>query len=56
VLERPEIDVPVVVALHPSAVLRAGDERAERRAELVEDLTIVREQLGDRARAGAAQR
>ena len=45
VLDRPEVDVPVVVTLHPSAVLRAGDQRDERRAELVEDLTIVREQL-----------
>ena len=56
VLERPEVEVPVVVTLHPSAVLRAGDQRAERRAELVEDLTIVREQLGGRARTSAARR
>jgi DNA polymerase len=45
VLERPEVNVPVVVTLHPSAVLRAGDQRGERRAELAEDLSIVREQL-----------
>ncbi len=54
VLEPPEIEVPVVVTLHPSAVLRAGDRRAERRAELVEDLAIVREQLGERERARAS--
>jgi hypothetical protein len=36
-------------------VLRAGDRREERRAELVEDLTIVREHLGGRARTGAAR-
>jgi uracil-DNA glycosylase family protein len=56
VLERPEVEVPVVVTLHPSAVLRAGDQRAERRAELVQDLTIVRDRLGDRLRARAARR
>ena len=48
VIESPEVDPPVVVTLHPSAVLRAGDQRDERRAELVEDLTIVSEQLGRR--------
>jgi len=46
VLEVPEVDVPVVVTLHPSAVLRAGDRRHERRAELVSDLTLVRQRLG----------
>ena len=56
VLERPEVDVPVVVTLHPSAVLRAGDRREERRAELVEDLTIVRAQLAARPSAAAARR
>ena len=30
-----------LVTLHPSAVLRAGDARAERRAELLEDLTLA---------------
>jgi DNA polymerase len=56
VIERPEVDVPVVVTLHPSAVLRAGDRREERRAELVEDLTLVRAQLGNRVPATAARR
>jgi uracil-DNA glycosylase len=46
VLDVPEVDVPVVVTLHPSAVLRAGDRRQERRAELVSDLTLVRQRLG----------
>jgi hypothetical protein len=27
-----------LVTMHPSAVLRAGEERAERRSELLEDL------------------
>ncbi|HJX75336.1 MAG TPA: UdgX family uracil-DNA binding protein [Gaiella sp.] len=45
VLEVAEVGVPVVVTLHPSAVLRAGDRRAERRAELVDDLTLVREHI-----------
>ena len=45
VLEVAEVGVPVVVTLHPSAVLRAGDRRAERRAELVDDLTVVREHI-----------
>jgi DNA polymerase len=53
VLERPELDVPVVVTLHPSAVLRAGERRRERRAELVEDLALVRAHLGERPRAAA---
>jgi DNA polymerase len=54
VLEPPELDVPVVVTLHPSAVLRAGERRDELRAELVEDLALVRAQLGERP--GAATR
>ena len=43
VLELPELAAPaVVVTLHPSAVLRAGERRDERRAELVADLELVR--------------
>lgn len=45
VLAVAEVDVPVVVTLHPSAVLRAGDRRGERRAELVEDLSLVRDEI-----------
>lgn len=56
VLEVPEVEVPVVVTLHPSAILRAGERRHERRAELVDDLTLVREQLASRRRGKAAAR
>ena len=46
VLEIPELGAPaVVVTLHPSAVLRAGERRDERRAELVADLELVRSVL-----------
>jgi DNA polymerase len=41
-LDVPELAMPVVVTLHPSAVLRAGDERRRRRAELVDDLELAR--------------
>ena len=33
--------LPALVTIHPSAVLRAGDARVERRAELLEDLTLA---------------
>lgn len=39
-----------------SAILRAGERRHERRAELVDDLTLVREQLASRRRGKAAAR
>ena len=42
VLDVPELTMPVVVTFHPSAVLRAGDERRRRRAELAEDLALAR--------------
>jgi uracil-DNA glycosylase len=45
VLEVPALGRPVVVTLHPSAVLRAGERRRERRAELVADLGLVRAAL-----------
>ena len=46
VLELPELGAPaLVVTLHPSAVLRAGERRDERRAELVADLELVRSAL-----------
>ena len=45
VLEVDEVEMPVVVTLHPSAVLRAGERRAELRAQLVEDLILVRDHL-----------
>jgi DNA polymerase len=56
VLEVPDVEVPVVVTLHPSAVLRAGERRRERRAELVEDLALVREHLGERSARRVAAR
>jgi DNA polymerase len=34
--------IPALVTIHPSAVLRAGDERDARRAELLEDLVLAR--------------
>jgi uracil-DNA glycosylase len=34
-----------LVTLHPSAVLRAGDERAQRRSELLSDLSLAAETL-----------
>lgn len=37
----PELSMPVVVTLHPSAVLRAGDRRRERRDELARDLALA---------------
>lgn len=38
-----------LVTLHPSAVLRAGERRDERRAELAEDLALAAELLTGRA-------
>jgi DNA polymerase len=43
VLDVLELVMPVVVTFHPSAVLRAGDERERRRAELTEDLALARD-------------
>jgi DNA polymerase len=37
--------LPALVSIHPSAVLRAGEERAERRAELLEDLELAHDLL-----------
>ena len=58
VLELPELGSPaVVVTLHPSAVLRAGERRDERRAELVADLELVRSVLdGVAGRRGVCRR
>jgi DNA polymerase len=44
-----ELDgMPVLVTVHPSAVLRAGDEREERRSELLADLRSARAALSTR--------
>jgi uracil-DNA glycosylase len=40
-----EDGTPALVTIHPSAVLRAGDARAERRGELLEDLELARKTL-----------
>ena len=50
VVEAPDVGVPVVVTVHPSAVLRAGNRREERRRDLVSDLALVRAHLGARLR------
>ena len=45
-----ESGVPALVTIHPSAVLRAGEDRDARRAELLEDLTLARDLLAKLAR------
>jgi uracil-DNA glycosylase len=42
-----------LVTIHPSAVLRAGEEREERRSELLEDLELARDLLEQHAGAAA---
>ena len=42
-----EQGIPALVTMHPSAVLRAGDERDVRRAELLEDLRLACKLLTD---------
>jgi uracil-DNA glycosylase len=45
--------IPGLVTIHPSAVLRAGDEREERRLELLEDLELAHDLLERHAGAAA---
>jgi uracil-DNA glycosylase family protein len=40
-----EQGIPALVTIHPSAVLRAGEERDVRRSELLEDLRLARRTL-----------
>jgi uracil-DNA glycosylase family protein len=47
---RLENGLPALVTIHPSAVLRAGEERDVRRAELLEDLSRARELLAELGR------
>ena len=47
ILEAPEVSPRVVVTIHPSAVLRAGERRREMRAQLTEDLAFARDALRD---------
>jgi uracil-DNA glycosylase len=42
-----ELGIPALVTIHPSAVLRAGEERDVRRSELLEDLCLARRTLAD---------
>jgi len=44
--------IPALVSIHPSAVLRAGQDRAARRAELLEDLELARDMLAGQLQAG----
>ena len=58
VLDTPELEQPMIVTLHPSAVLRAGDRRHERRAELAHDLALLKttlDELRSRSVATAAR-
>ena len=48
VLEVPDLDPGVVVTVHPSAVLRAGDRRRALRAELADDLALARRAVDER--------
>jgi uracil-DNA glycosylase family protein len=50
-----EDGTPALVTIHPSAVLRAGEERELRRAELAADLTLARDSL-DSSNSNAATR
>jgi uracil-DNA glycosylase len=45
VLDVPGLEQPVLVTIHPSAVLRAGERRREMRSQLVSDLTVARDAL-----------
>ena len=40
--------LPALVSIHPSAVLRAGDDREARRADLLEDLELAHDILEKR--------
>ena len=42
-----ENGLPALVTIHPSAILRAGDDRDVRRAELLADLELARETLAE---------
>lgn len=54
----PEDGTPALVTLHPSAVLRARDDRDARRSELLDDLRVARRALDElaAARGGRARR
>ena len=46
-LEVPEVEPRLAVTIHPSAVLRAGERRAEMRVQLAEGLAFARDALRD---------
>lgn len=48
-----EQGIPALVTIHPSAVLRAGEERDVRRSELLEDLRLARKTLAGIRRQGS---
>jgi uracil-DNA glycosylase len=48
-----EQGIPALVTIHPSAVLRAGEERDARRSELLEDLRLARRTLAGIRRRSA---
>jgi hypothetical protein len=50
VLEETPFGIPAVVTVHPSAILRAGERRDERRRGLLADLVVVRETLVEGAK------
>jgi uracil-DNA glycosylase len=52
VLDVPELEEPVLVTIHPSAVLRAGERRREMRGQLVSDLAVARDALLAPTRVG----
>ena len=45
VLDQQELGAPLIVTIHPSAVLRGGERRAELRAQLQADLVTARDAL-----------
>jgi DNA polymerase len=55
VLEETALGLPVLVTVHPSAVLRAGDRRDAMRSGLVADLALVRTALEDRRPVAAGR-
>jgi uracil-DNA glycosylase len=48
--------VPALVTIHPSAVLRAGDERGARRGELLADLELAKKTLSATGGGGVSRR
>jgi DNA polymerase len=49
VIDDTQFEVPTVVTIHPSAILRAGERRAAMRAGLLADLKVVRAVVAERS-------